>query len=92
MSKYVNKNNYEVEAIQWKGSNREEIQSFCGDVLWFQTSPLCEIPVIYERANHLHITLIQGDWIIKDKEGCCEVIDPKIFGGLFSPLEELVNG
>lgn len=68
--KYIRKNQYAIEAIQWKGDNKQEMFEF---LEWFYWSKLDDVArgmkFEYNSKNGLRIGLINvkiGDYIVKD--------------------------
>lgn len=87
MAKYILKPKYqkEVEAVQFTGNNREEIEDFV---------PTESITFVTERhlsgktyarictTDHVLFILSQGDYLLKD-EGQVTVVRPELFNFLY---------
>lgn len=74
---------HEVEAIQAKEDNLEELRSFAGDVRRVQgkdPSYLC-----YYIIPGLNIVLWSGSWLIKHPNGRLEIKSSQLFNQEYEP-------
>ena len=93
MSKY-RKKPVEVEAVQWTGTNKEEIDNFVGDsAMWLHD--LVYRPHDYEEGYILNIQTLEGtmrakvgDYIIKGVNGEFYPCKPDIFEKTYEKIYE----
>jgi hypothetical protein len=83
-----------VEAIQWTGTNLDEVLAFClgGASLWGKSGPTKDRELIIETredgSEHQveHIASV-NDWIIKGIKGEFYPCKPDIFAATYEPAE-----
>jgi len=69
-----------IEAIQWNGENKDEIQNFCGDVVKFKMYDRVSGPphlVVKTLEGHMDASI--GDYIIRGVQGEFYPCKPDIF-------------
>jgi len=80
-----------IEAVQWNGTNLEEIKNFVGDALEFQADVLLEdekmqIMVVIKTLEGEHYASV-GDFIIKGVHGEFYPCKPDIFEKTYEAVE-----
>lgn len=78
-AKRYRKKPVEVEAVQWTGENREEVEAFLGAD--FKCSDRGAIHFGYQAAS-------KGDFITRDEDGALEAFTGRIFQATYQPVEE----
>lgn len=81
-----------IEAVQWNGTNLEEIKNFVGDALEFQADVLLEdekmqIMVVIKTLEGEHYASV-NDFIIKGVHGEFYPCKPDIFKKTYEAVEE----
>jgi hypothetical protein len=71
------KKQVEVEAVQWTGENREEVEAFAGGSV-----------LLRDGAALHHLEAIRGDWIVRSDEGVPRVVPAERFQATYEPVEE----
>lgn len=80
----------EVEAVQWDGTNYRELFEWTDACFW-ETDELDRVDdpdatgALYVAANSVHVGVVTGEWIIRDKLGFypCK---PDIFDATYEPI------
>lgn len=72
----------EIEAIQWTGKNRTEIEAFCPDIM---AAPGTSSLLIANREEEMRVDI--GDWIIRGVDGECYPCKPDIFERTYSACD-----
>jgi Holliday junction resolvase RusA-like endonuclease len=90
MGKFFVKKPIEIEAVQWLGNNREEIENFIGDYLDGFIKPDLSQFMINTLDGKTIASL--NDWIIKGIQGEFYPCKPDIFEWSYSPLNKLPKG
>lgn len=76
----------EIEAVQWKCDNYEEVSAFTGDALRVNNNTVpCEIAVWTRKG---YITIQCKDWVIKDARGEFYRFKPDVFEATYDQVEE----
>lgn len=74
---------HEVEAIQAKEDNLQELRSFAGDVRRVQGKDL-SYPCYYTIPG-LNIVFLSGSWLIKHPNGRLEIKSSQLFNQEYEP-------
>lgn len=72
-----------IEAIQFDGTNHDDIVEFCGGVLSFTRNP--ELPIINTLEGDMTAQI--GDFIIKGVQGEIYPCKPDIFAVTYEAVE-----
>ena len=84
-----------IEAVQWCGLNLEEIKLFVGessmnysidDAAWKVGAAPPHVTLIIKITEGEHYCEI-GDFIIKDRNGTFNILNPSIFKNTYVPLD-----
>lgn len=59
---------YGVEALQWTGSNLEEVQGLCPGVCALSSKPALLLP---KSQEHRSSVVLVGDYIVRELSGAC---------------------
>ena len=87
MSKY-RKKPVVIEAIQWTGNNKGEIEDFAGDAaVWVR---LGEFSIMRIETLEGIMTANKGDWVIKGIAGEYYPCHPNIFAATYELVEDEV--
>lgn len=72
-----------VDAIEYTGSNNEEINAFAGKCAGW--TALNHLMIQNEEGSN---RAMPGSFIIKDIEGVCSICDPETFHATYEKVEE----
>jgi hypothetical protein len=64
-----------IEAVQWTGANRDEMDAWMADAFNWEAGFLASEPQIYVAANDAYLTIKPGDWVAKDRHGFYPIKD-----------------
>lgn len=85
-----------VEAVQWTGTNHDEIKSFCGsaaridicDTAWKVGKGIPKSRLCIDTLEGIHIASV-GDFIIKGVKGEFYPCKPDIFDKTYEPADDI---
>lgn len=87
MSKQYVKRPVIIEAVQWNGSNKAEIQEFCGDKATFENLSAIQMDALSIKTLEGVLDAKIGDFIIKGIKGEFYPCKEDIFHSTYDPVE-----